>query len=383
MFTALENNRPFLKMALEGFAGDGKTRTAAEIAIGVHKLIRSDKPIAIFDTERAAKALIPLFKASDIKAIENQARSLASLNQSIAWCQQGNADILIIDSITHVWENYLRAYMDEKRRTRLQFEDWGIIKPKWKAEFSEPFVMANLHIIFTGRAGYEYEDEKDEQGKRQIFKSGIKMKAEGETAFEPDILVLMEQVQDILGDVKRIYRTATVLKDRSDKIDGVTLNANGEKKGPDFGDFYPAIKEMLDGTMKKYTGGEIPDTFQDWESKFSYVKQKKQKVISEVEGAFNLMGLGTSVKDKQLKAAILKKVFNTLSVDKLEDVEINTLSKGLDIINEFSVKYNEYMAKCLADTLTPDVKVIGEMLDFVMSENDPELLNKLFDKSAA
>ena len=95
------------------------------------------------------------------------------------------------------------------------------------------------------------------------------------------------------------------------------------------------------------------------------------------------MGLGTSVKDKELKAAILKKVFSTLSVDKLEDVEINTLSKGLDIINEFSVKYNEYMAKCLADTLTPDVKVIGEMLDFVMSENDPELLNKLFDKSAA
>jgi len=53
MFKKLENNRPFLKMAFEGFAGDGKTYTATQIAIGVHKKIGSKKPVAIFDTEKA------------------------------------------------------------------------------------------------------------------------------------------------------------------------------------------------------------------------------------------------------------------------------------------------------------------------------------------
>jgi hypothetical protein len=52
-FTDLENVRPFLKMAFEGFAGDGKTYTMAAVAIGLHKLIGSDKPIAVIDTERA------------------------------------------------------------------------------------------------------------------------------------------------------------------------------------------------------------------------------------------------------------------------------------------------------------------------------------------
>lgn len=39
MFKKLENNRPFAKIAFEGFAGDGKSFTATQVAIGIHKLI--------------------------------------------------------------------------------------------------------------------------------------------------------------------------------------------------------------------------------------------------------------------------------------------------------------------------------------------------------
>src|SRR5688572_20582158 len=103
MFKKLENNRPFLKMAFEGFAGDGKTFTATQVAIGVHKLIGSTKPIALFDTEKAFKALKPSFDAAGIEAVVNdEERSLKALSQAIQWCEEGNADILLIDSITHV-----------------------------------------------------------------------------------------------------------------------------------------------------------------------------------------------------------------------------------------------------------------------------------------
>lgn len=215
MFKKLENNRPFLKLALEGFAGDGKTFTASQIGIGVHKLIKSDKPIALFDTEKAFKALKWKFDEEGIATVVNdEERSLAALNAAIKWCEAGNADILIIDSITHVWEEFLRAYLNrpdkygkEVKRNRLEFQDWGVLKPQWKELFSTPFVMAKCHIIFTGRAGYEYTDERNEEtGKREIFKSGIKMKAETETAFEPDILVLMQKVQDLISEEKSVHR---------------------------------------------------------------------------------------------------------------------------------------------------------------------------------
>ncbi len=40
LFRELENNRPFLKMAFEGFAGDGKTFTATQVAIAPVKKSR-------------------------------------------------------------------------------------------------------------------------------------------------------------------------------------------------------------------------------------------------------------------------------------------------------------------------------------------------------
>lgn len=373
MFQKLENNRPFLKMALEGFAGDGKSRTAAEIAIGVYKLIHSTKPIAIFDTERAAKALIPLFDASGIEALSSEARSLASLNEAIKWCEEGNSDILIIDSITHVWESFVEAYKEEKKRKYgLQFQDWGIIKPKWKNEFSTPFVNANVHIIFTGRAGYEYEEEKIEQQdgsvKKEISKSGIKMKAETETAFEPDILVLMSKVADVLGDTKTIYRTATVLKDRTAQIDGETLNANGELKGPSFDMFYPAIKQLLSGVVKSHIGGEIPDTFREFEEKFSNIGRRKDTAIAEIEGAFNLMELGTSKEHKGLKSAILKKVFNVLSLEAVRNLSAEQIEEGTDIIKDYSTTYVKYMADCVEQTQTPDMTHVAALLDKTIKE---------------
>lgn len=369
MFKKLENNRPFAKMAFEGFAGDGKSFTATQIAIGIHKLIQSKKPVAIFDTEKAFKALKPQFDAAGIEAlVDDEARSLESLNQAIKWCEEGNADILIIDSITHVWESFLQSYMKQKNRTRLEFQDWGVIKPMWKEKFSTPFVQAKVHIIFTGRAGYEYENELNkETGKREIYKSGIKMKAETETAFEPDILVLMEKQMDILGEKKSIWRDATIIKDRTNIIDGRTF------KNPSFNDFYPAIKELLNGVIREYAGSEIPDTFDDWESRFSYARKKKEKMIAEIDGAFKLMGLGTSVSDKKLVAATLKKVFNVLSFEKLEDVSLDNLTAGSSIIKEFSTAYNLYMRECLDGETKPDINNISKMLDDCIAEERQEL----------
>jgi hypothetical protein len=364
MFKKLENNRPFLKLALEGFAGDGKTYTAVEIARGVHKLIGSKKPIALFDTERALKALKWKFDSDGIEAvIQDEERSLSSLNQAIKWCEEGNADILIIDSITHVWEEFLRAYMNRpdkqgnpQKRTRLEFQDWGVLKPQWKELFSTPFVMAKCHIIFTGRAGYEYTDEKNEDtGKREIFKSGIKMKAETETAFEPDILVLMQKVTDLISEKKSIYREAMIVKDRTTQIDGKTF------KNPVFEDFYPAIKVLLDGTLREVHGAVIPDTFEEFEEKYSGMAREREAMVAEIEGCFELMGLGTGAADKQVKAWTLSQVYKVNSIEMVARKSNSTMRQGLQVIKQFADKYKAYMNECL-DSETPIDKLKVQQL---------------------
>jgi hypothetical protein len=364
MFKKLENNRPFLKLALEGFAGDGKTYTAVEIARGVHKLIGSKKPIALFDTERALKALKWKFDSDGIEAvIQDEERSLSSLNQAIKWCEGGNADILIIDSITHVWEEFLRAYMNRpdkqgnpQKRTRLEFQDWGVLKPQWKELFSTPFVMAKCHIIFTGRAGYEYTDEKNEDtGKREIFKSGIKMKAETETAFEPDILVLMQKVTDLISEKKSIYREAMVVKDRTTQIDGKTI------KNPIFEDFYPAIKVLLDGTLREVHGAVIPDTFEEFEEKYSGMAREREAMVAEIEGCFELMGLGTGAADKQVKAWTMSQVYKVNSIEMVARKSNSTMRQGLQVIKQFADKYKAYMNECL-DSETPIDKLKVQQL---------------------
>jgi hypothetical protein len=371
MFKKLENNRPYLKMALEGFAGDGKTYTAVETAIGIHKLISSKKPIALYDTERALKALKWKFDEAGIESvIEDEERSLRSLNEAIKWCEDGNADILIIDSITHVWEEFLRAYMNRPdkhgnplKRNRLEFQDWGVLKPQWKELFSTPFVMAKCHIIFTGRAGYEYTDEKNEEtGKREIFKSGIKMKAETETAFEPDILILMQKVTDLISDKKSIYREAMVVKDRTTQIDGKTF------KNPTFNDFYPAIKVLLDGTLKEVHGATIPDTFEEFESRFSEMGKEKERMRAEIEGCFELMGLGTSKEDRQVKAWTLSQIYGVNSIEMVERKSNNIMREGLKIISGFASKYKEYMNTCIDLNVMPDKSKIQELMKELIAE---------------
>jgi len=371
MFKKLENNRPFLKLALEGFAGDGKTFTASEIAIGVHKLIGSKKPIALFDTEKAFKALKWKFDEAGIETlVDDEQRSLEALNQAIKWCEDGGADILIIDSITHVWEQFLQAYLNRPdkhgnplKRNRLEFQDWGVLKPTWKEKFSTPFVMAKVHIIFSGRAGYEYTDEKNEDtGKREIFKSGIKMKAETETAFEPDILVLMEKKMDLLSDKKEVYREATVIKDRTTRIDGKQF------KNPTFNDFYPAIKVLLDGTLREAMGANIPDTFEEFESKYSEVFKDRDILIAEIDGSFDLMGLGTGAADKQVKSWTLSQVYGVNSIESVGKKNNTVIRAGLEVIKGFANRYKEYMNECLDNEKAIDKAHIQKLMRDLIQE---------------
>ena len=385
-FTPLVNNNPFIKIGIMGFAGDGKTTTAAMIAIGIHKKIKSKKPIAFYDTEKSARLLLPLFQKEKIEVQTDENRSLIALKQDIDWCVAGGSDILIIDSMTHIWTTFVNTYKKQKNKSMLTMYDWGILKTMWYYQFSEQFVNANIHIVFTGRSGYEYENEEvqGEDGKvrKEINKTGVKMKVEGETAYEPDIFVFMEKIQDILSSKKKIYRIATVLKDRTRTIDGLVLNQDGKKKGPDFNDFLPAINVALANGVEKTAHEKIVDNFDSAETKQHFQKVEREKLISDVEGVFSLMDLGTGAKDKQFKTYLLKNVYAVLSIERLSELSNETLLKGVKLLEHFASDYSAYVKNCAEGNVQVDPNRVDEIFkEIQLQHTQNKEANELpFDK---
>lgn len=325
-FSPIGNTKPYFKAAFEGFAGAGKTYTAALVAIGLHKRIGSKKPVVIFDTEKAAKFLKPVFAEAGIEVLVRESKTLADLKATMQRMRDGASDILVIDSISHVWEEYLQAYGRKVNRTRLQFQDWGVIKPTWKAEFSDPFVSDPYHILMNGRAGYEYENEINEDtGKREVFKSGVKMKVEGETAYEPDILVLMNRFEEVLGKEKKVWREATVIKDRSTLLDGKTF------KNPSYEHFAPAIEALLENPMprdaKAMPEGDTALLFRTEEEKYEW-RRERDKALEELDGLLYRIAPGAVGRDKQLKLDLLDEAFGTTSMTAIGELRPEQIMEG-------------------------------------------------------
>lgn len=345
-FLPAENTKPYFKAALEGFAGSGKTYTAALIARGLHQRIKSKKSVIIFDTEKSAKFLKPIFAEAKIKVLVRESRSLADLKETMKRMEEGAGDILIIDSISHIWENFLEAYKQKTHHTFLQFQDWGIIKPTWKQEFSDPFVNDPFHIIMCGRAGYEYENEiNPETHKREIYKSGVKMKVEGETAYEPDLLLLMERFEEVIGkDEKKVWREATVLKDRAALLDGKTF------KNPSYEDFAPTVEAMLENPFDKKAvitpEGDTALLFKTEEGKAEFRKER-DKWLEEIDGLLIRVAPASNGKDRQFKMDTLYNVFGTTSKTAIEGLMPEQLREGYKKIMDLIVKagLGEYVKK--------------------------------------
>jgi hypothetical protein len=231
-----------LKAAFVGFQGGGKTFTAVKLAIGLIQKKRklgvpgSEKPVFMVDTERGYLWIRPLFEAAGIELQVDESRAFADLKADMQDAIE-NSSLLLIDSITAHWLEFCEAYKVKKKRSRgLEFQDWGFLKEEWRKGFTQPFLNSALDIIFCGRAGFTYDHYTDDAGKKQIEKSGVKLKAEGELGFEPNLLVYMEREQDTETSV--VKHVAHIMKDRrsdSKSLDGKSF-AN-----PTFQTFAPHI----------------------------------------------------------------------------------------------------------------------------------------------
>lgn len=325
------------KVGIYGDAGSGKTRTAAEISIGLHKFIKSKKPVAMFDTEPGAHFIRPIFEKNGIKLVDyNKSRSFVDL---MGWINeiQGQADIAIVDSISHVWRELQVAYLAKlnesrpahKKIIKLEFHHWGPVKAEW-GRFTDMFLTSKLHIIVCGRAGSVYEYQENDQGKKELITTGTKMSVEKELGYEPSLL--LEMIKDRRKDgEKRIVNMCIVEKDRADVLNGK------EFEFPTFDTFMPHFKSLnVGGEHYRVDDGTSKDLFtSDGNDGWTEEKRRRTILCEEVQGLLVKHIPGQSAVDKQRKVELIEKYFGTKSWTKVESMRSDDISAAYrKLLNE-------------------------------------------------
>ena len=336
LFKPAENTMAYFKAGFMGEAGSGKTHTATLAMIGLIKHLRakgipgSDKPVFMLDTEQGSAWIKPMFDDAGIPFYVHKTRVFKDLVPAIREAEK-EASGLLIDSVTHFWEELKTTYATSKPgRSVLEFQDWAVLKSMW-SKFSDAYVNSELHCVLCGRLGHEYEQVQDERtGKKKIEQSGVKMQAEKGLGYEPNILIWMEREMDLTS--KTITRKAIVLKDRSQRLDGE------QYPNPTFQTFLPHIDDLAlggkhEGVDTSRTSGDI---IPDDDAPLSDMKSiRRGIVLDEIEALLVKHYPSTSAAEKQAKAALVLKHFRTSSWTEISKLmPLYDLQKGYNDLHQ-------------------------------------------------
>ena len=223
-----------LRLGLCGPSGAGKTHTALMLATRMQEKLNTG-PIYVIDSENRSAlryAYSPRtkrgFRFKHVPMPEDD-YSPAAYMAALDHCETQGAGIVVIDSLSHVWNGIngvleMADSITEKSRTKNGFsEGWRVMSPVY-TRLIQRLIHAGVHTIFSVRAKTEYEMQKDERsGKIQPVKIGL----------APVLREGFEFEVDLWGDLSVPNNDLTVSKTR---IDTVALGEVVRKPGAEFAD---------------------------------------------------------------------------------------------------------------------------------------------------
>lgn len=202
-----------LRLAVFGPSGAGKTYTSLRVAKGI------GGRIAVIDTERfTASKYSDRF---DFDAEDQVDKSIDGYIRSINEAAKEGYEILIIDSLSHGWQELLQE-VEKLARAKYQGNTWSAWSegtPKQK-KLIDAILNYPGHVIATIRSKTEWVQEQASNGKNRPVRVGLAPEQGKGIEYEFDLL--MELTTDHLG---------TILKDRTGKYQDQMI----EKPGEDFG----------------------------------------------------------------------------------------------------------------------------------------------------
>lgn len=224
-FRPKKNTKAALKIAIYGPPGSGKTFTSLLCMEGIAKA--TGKRFAYVDTEKGTDYYAAHVQARTVhpEAFVFDALETRSLTEVLENVRQLDPNVycgVVFDSITHLWEAAQAAYRGKKTSEGgIPIAAWSSVKRPYK-ELINWLLATPLHVIICGRQGNAFEE--DENGKMKNV--GYKMKAEGETPYEPDILIRLDPEKK--DGVSKLWALAE--KDRTGVLSGKWIELPADQR---------------------------------------------------------------------------------------------------------------------------------------------------------
>jgi hypothetical protein len=220
-FTKPMSLKSALKLAPYGPAGSGKTFTALLLAEGLAR--PNGRHVAVLDTEQGSAFYSQAVsrrtahpEAFDFNVLHT--RSVTEALTALHGLDPGVYGAVVIDSISHLCDACRNAYSGKlTKHGGIPLHAWGAIKKPYR-ELKNLLLSLPVHAILCGRQGIDYGED---EGTGELKQVGYRLRAEGETAYEPDVLVRMECHKANRRQAATVL--AHVEKDRTGILAGSTI----------------------------------------------------------------------------------------------------------------------------------------------------------------
>lgn len=186
-----------IRVGLQGCSGSGKTYSALQIAYG---LTGDWSKVVVLDTEQSADlyAHTGAFNVLSLHRPFNSERYL----EAFRVCEDAGAEVIIIDSFSHVWEGEGGVLDTHATMAGNSFTAWSKVIPKYN-QLIQAIMMSKAHVICCLRTKQEYV-LTEKNGKQVPEKVGMKAIAKDGVDYE---MTLMFEIN--------IQHHATCSKDRT------------------------------------------------------------------------------------------------------------------------------------------------------------------------
>lgn len=213
-FVKATKEKAFLRLALVGVSGGGKTYSALNIA---QHLVPGGK-IAVIDTEHgSASKYAGIFDFDTVELSDFKPASYVAMIKAAA---ANGYDVVIVDSLTHAWDALLAMKDDvaTKQKGQNSFTAWAKINPHHN-NLIDAIVGTPIHIIGTMRAKSDYVmEEYTYQGKVKTKPVKVGMKAMQREGFEYEF--------DVYAQMD-IENNMIIEKSRCPELTGVVIEKPG------------------------------------------------------------------------------------------------------------------------------------------------------------
>lgn len=331
------NEQAAAKIGEFGEPGSGKTTTAALLAIGISKTYCNNAPVAMMDTERASDFVIPIFRAEGVQLLTHKSKAFADMMTVLAEAEKTGCCCLIIDSVTHTWDELIDSYCKKRGIAKAEFHHWRDIKAPWKV-WTDRYLTSALHIIVAGRVGYDYEYQVGENNKKELIKGDSKMRAEGQFGYEPHLLMEFERERN--GN--QFNHIAHILKDRSWALNGkaITFVDQPAYKTGYYKVVFDAFKPHFDllnigGKQQQLNEANSAALFPGGHSEHFAREQEKRIALDEILATMQLLWPGQSAAEKQLRIRILETLWGVRAWSAVEAMPLEDIQRGLRALRDF------------------------------------------------